>query len=135
MTLRFCVSASSLLLALFSLITSVSTVVHADIVLAPVSISSSYTSASGSSLNDLINQNGLASNYTSGSTDFATYIASAPAHNDQVWLTTETRTGTFDFDFGAEVSLNGIALWNRGGGLGGNLGQFNLLADSDGDFS
>jgi hypothetical protein len=64
------------------------------------------------------NQAGLSAGYTSGVTDFDTYIGSDPthdpAHPDHAWLSEAGKSSArIDFDMGAEYEIARIALWNE----------------------
>ena len=69
------------------------------------------------SLNNIRNQSGLSTGYTSGVTDFDTYIAGNPTHNgggtSTIWDSNNyTTTGHIDFDLGGSFSIESFALWN-----------------------
>lgn len=67
-------------------------------------------------LANAINQTGLSAGYTSGVTDFATYVA-ATTHDSQPgtdWVATAV-TGSAVFDLGAVFRLDAAAVWNFGG--------------------
>lgn len=69
---------------------------------------------------NLINQSGLSSGFTSGTTDFDTYIGTAPTHTSPSsavgggYLSANpgVTAGTIDFDLGAEYQLSRMVLWN-----------------------
>ena len=90
--------------------------------------------------NNLINQSGLSSGYTSGVTDFDTYIASSPTHNGNltgsIWFSTQgNRTGDLEFDLGSILTIQSMALWNRGSDASDNIIGFTLFADDNAAFS
>ena len=68
-------------------------------------------------LTNLINKDGLSASYTSGVTDYATYLAqgatqaSSPLTQYAV-MTDDRTTATFDFDLGGTFNLSHILLWN-----------------------
>jgi len=89
-----------------------------------------------------IDQSGLSTGYTSLATDFNTYIASGPTHNNlqfpnvAVWGSSMgTTTGNFDFALGGPFVVEAIALWNIGGDDPTNISFFRLLADDNAAFS
>lgn len=66
---------------------------------------------------NIINQSGLSAGYTSGVTDFATFVGSATHTNPSVSNGYASPSNfvteyDFDFDFGSIVSLSRFALWN-----------------------
>ncbi|KGJ89524.1 PEP-CTERM sorting domain-containing protein [Colwellia psychrerythraea] len=90
-------------------------------------------------IQDVINPNGLSALYVSGLTDFDSYVAGT-THSVafEQWISSENIvTGIISFDFGGNVSLNAMALWNSSwGGSGGAIAvnQFELLFDNDNNF-
>jgi hypothetical protein len=85
--------------------------------------------------NNLINQSGLFTGYTSGVTDFDSYIASGPTHNSgdgaAIWGTNNgITTSQLTFDFGDSILLESLVLWNRGLSNQG-IKNFNILACTD----
>lgn len=65
-----------------------------------------------------IDQSGLSSGYTSGITDFDTYIGGTPSHSliavDKEWFASSGVTsGLVDFDLGGVYSLDRVAIWNE----------------------
>ena len=70
-----------------------------------------------------IDQSGLIAGFTSGGSDFDTYINSNPTHRvdfDTEWNAPKgVLTSTIDYDLGAEYSITRLALWNedKGGGI------------------
>ena len=91
----------------------------ADVIRSPTSVISNSAgdySATFSSTN-MINQSGLSVGFTSGVTNFDTYIASNPtetAYDSNGWdsLPGPTYPITIGFDMGAVYSLSRLALWN-----------------------
>ncbi len=132
-SIRFILPA--LLLTAFPLATQAATIIQPS----GVAISPSLGTHAGSG-NNVINFSGLSSTYTSGVTDFATYIASNPTHDsgdivNNGWQadTFSASTGNFLFDFGADFTIKSFALWNLGGGVISNIVGFNLYSDTDTD--
>jgi hypothetical protein len=112
---------------------------RADFILQPVFASTDMGTGFGSPDN-VINQSGLSAPYTSGVTNFATYIASNPTHNSSdgrnIWGSSGVgTTGNFDFDLGGTYAIGAFALWNYGGGLPLNVVGFDLLAADNAEFS
>ena len=115
--------------------------VSAAPILDPVSASTDMGIYQGSAWtpSQAINQSGLSAGYTSGTTDFDTYLASNPWHNmfsANAWISSEGKiTGYFDFDLGGSFVIESMALWNFGGNEDFNLRGFQLYASSDASFS
>jgi hypothetical protein len=81
-------------------------------------------------ITNITNQSGLSATYTSGVTDFDSFVADtthspSPA-NDFVF---EGSSGVITFDLGASYTLDSLALWQNFLGVRG----FNLYADTDAD--
>ncbi|MEO0441052.1 MAG: PEPxxWA-CTERM sorting domain-containing protein [Pseudomonadota bacterium] len=85
------------------------------------------------SINDTFNQAGLNTGYTSGVTDFDTYIASAPTHSfifaGNEWFANEGSSAQVTYDLGGVVGIDRLALWND---EAGGIGSLNLSASTDG---
>ena len=69
-------------------------------------------------IGNIIDQSGLSSGYTSGVTDFDTYLGGNPEHTldalDNEWFASSGVTsGIVDFDLGGVYSLDRIAVWNE----------------------
>ncbi len=85
---------------------------------------------------NLINQSGLSTSYTSRSTEFANYVASAThsridARNS--WFSSSgNRTGILTFEFDNFVTISALALWNEDGEDG--INEFELFRDTDNNF-
>ncbi len=112
---------------------------RAGVILQPASASTDMGTSDGSPDNT-INQSGLSAGYTSGVTDFDTYIASNPTHNTQKiandWFSAfGNPTGNFDFALGGTFTIQSFALWNEGGNFPANVRGFELLADDNAAFS
>ena len=108
----------------------------ASVVLGAAGVTTDMGTSTGS-VNNLINQSGLSSSYTSGVTDFATYVGSATHDSSEAsnsWASaTGTPRGWLTFDFGSTVTLDGLALWNLRTNAPATLRGFNLYIDADGD--
>jgi hypothetical protein len=64
---------------------------------------------------NLSNQSGLSAAYTSGVTDFDSYVANTThdsSFSTNVWVQHEG--GSLIFDLGGAFDISGLALWNRG---------------------
>jgi hypothetical protein len=64
---------------------------------------------------NLSNQSGLSAAYTSGVTDFESYVANTT--HDSTWTTNlwvQPEGGTLIFNLGGAFDISGLALWNRG---------------------
>ncbi len=69
-------------------------------------------------ITNVIDQSGLSTGFTSGVTDFDTYLAGNPTHtpsyNGNEWFTPfGDNSSTVIFDLGVTGSINRIALWNE----------------------
>ena len=68
-------------------------------------------------LSNTFNQNGLTPGFTSGVTDFDSYIATDPLKNinymDEWFSKLGVTSGTIVYDLGASYSLRQMALWNE----------------------
>jgi hypothetical protein len=109
----------------------------AGFILAPASASTSIsTFGPGDGAENVINQYGMWSNYTSGVTDFATFMAGDPVHaNAGGWKSGYfDLTGNFDFDLGGTYRISGLAMWSRPGD-GTAIQDFRLLASDDATFT
>ncbi|MFO0953728.1 MAG: discoidin domain-containing protein [Isosphaeraceae bacterium] len=96
--------------------------------------------SSSTPIGNVIDQSGLSTGYTSGVTDFATYIAGNPTHfsasSGLDWISsTGVTTGNVDFDLGAAFTIDRFALWNIGDNDSRNLTGFTLLASPDNTFA
>jgi hypothetical protein len=86
-----------------------------------------------------IDQSGLSVGYTTGVTDFSTYLAGNPTHvvaQNTTWYSTQGRTtGNFDTSLGALFDIQSMALWNESQGVGQGINRFNLFADTQASFA
>ena len=96
----------------------------------------------GQTINNLINQSGLETTYTSGVTDFDAYTTnlSLSEHNSSFlanrWTSELFETlGDIDFDLGGPHDVSRIAVWLLGGDNNQQPKNFTLLADDDPAFS
>lgn len=84
-------------------------------------------------LTETFNQSGLSAGYTSGVTDFNTYIATTPTHTRIFtgfeWFSNSGITSAMvTYDLGAVFTIDAFALWNE---EGAGIGLLNLLYSSD----
>jgi len=97
---------------------------------------SDLTNTYGTTISSITNQSGLSAIYTSGVTDFDSYV-STTTHNsdslDNLWVFLG-RSGVITFNLGASYTLNALALWPLNDGTGDVRG-FTLYADTDADTS
>ena len=86
-----------------------------------------------------IDQSGLSVGYTSGLTDFNTYLASAPTHvaaSGNTWFSAQgLTTGDFDMSLGGQFKIQSFALWNESQGIGQGIQRFNLFSDTQASFA
>lgn len=86
------------------------------------------------SIADTYNQNGLATKYISGVTNFDTYIAGDPRHS-AIFLNFEwfsyngANSAQVTYDLGSIFSIDQLALWNE---EGSGIGLLTLLSSTDG---
>ena len=86
------------------------------------------------SIDDTFNQAGLITAYTSGVTDYDTYLAGNPQHNflfsGNEWFSNNpSSSASVTYDLGAVKTVDAFALWSED--IAG-IGLFDLLASSDG---
>lgn len=84
------------------------------------------------SINDTFNQAGLLAGYTSGVTDFASYLASNPTHtttfNGFEWFSAQgTNSASVTYDLGSALGIKSLALWNEESSGIGSLALFGSL--------
>jgi hypothetical protein len=84
-------------------------------------------------LDGAINQVGLSATYTSGVTDFASYLSGNPTHNflPGSWVSAASAPGSVTFDLGDIFDLDGMAMWGTAGVLSAT--NFDLFASETGD--
>ncbi len=114
----------------------------ADVIRSPTSVISNSAgdySATFSSSN-MINQSGLSAGFTSGVTNFDTYIASNPtstANDVNGWDSPSNPIYpiTIGFDMGAVYSLSRLALWNDASGSTADTQNFKVYTASNAAFT
>lgn len=87
-------------------------------IVAPVAATINSGGPGDGSINDTFNQNGLLTTYTSGVTNFDTYIAGNPQHDfvfsGHEWFSNNgTTSASVTYDMGALMGLDEVALWNE----------------------
>lgn len=92
---------------------------NASVILTPLTVTTSSNSGITPDEN-IINQSGLSSGYTSGVTDFDVYIASNPLHGNSAkyhewWSANNITSAVLDFDLGSLQSIDRLALWHEEG--------------------
>jgi len=111
---------------------------HADsIIISPSSAtaSSSFNSLTSSlGIDNTIDQAGLSTGFSSGVTSFDAYMAGNPLHsmfagNNEWFSQAFMETAQIDYDLGATMTLDRLALWNEDSS---GIGSFDLLVSSDG---
>ena len=86
------------------------------------------------SINDTLNQNGLAIGYTSGVTDFDSYIASNPSHTSTYsgfeWFSNPgSNSASVTYNLGSLQTIDALALWNE---EAAGIGVLDLFTSTDG---
>lgn len=127
--LRFIIPVSIFFVA------TINSMAKGDLVLAPSSVAASSNLTTGSLVN-ITNQSGLATTYTSGSTDATGYAPSHSLMNNDKWVSSFTGTNHYlTFDFMSTVTLNSVLIWNAHiqteSIMDGSLYEFGLYADTD----
>ena len=91
---------------------------EAGFIVAPVGVTANTMGTNTGSILNTFNQTGLSAGYTSGSTDFDTYVASNPTHANlnafNGWSGLAGPVlGYIDYDLGSSMMLESLALWNQ----------------------
>lgn len=113
---------------------------NAGLIIGAQSVNASISDLnSGYALEELINQDGLSANYTSGVTDFNTFATTTTHQNASSssgggWASSTGNTfpANIDFDLGAMFSITSLALWNDVDTQG--LGNFEVFTSTDNSF-
>ncbi len=121
---------------------------HADVIRSPTSVVLNTMGEYGPNFQDtdVIDQSGLSAGFTSGTSDFDTYLASNPTHEGNslhAWYgSLNVVTGSVGYDLGASHSITRLALWNIGNNddipsipFGSNVRGFEVYTSAVGDFS
>lgn len=101
---------------------------------APTSATINSGGPGNGSINDTFNQSGLSTGYTSGVTDFATYLAGNPTHTVTFsgfeWFgNSGTSTASVTYDLGSVLGIGALALWNE---ESSGIGVLDLFGSTDG---
>ena len=115
---------------------------HAGTILSPTSVYNNTvgTYCCGGPATQMINQSGLSSGFTSGVTDFNSYIAGNPTHlrdDFQGWIGPAGGpfTGVLDFALGGSYNVQRFAMWNTAAGSTANVQSFTLFVSDVANFS
>lgn len=105
-------------LALAAVVTAMGGAAQAGTIVQATGATANVATRALTSLSSLIDQTGLSAGYTSGVTDFDSYIASGPTHNSALgsngWATQNNVTAAFvTFDLGSSMTVESMAFWNR----------------------
>lgn len=92
---------------------------QAAVIVAPVSVSVTSGGTAGVfwTVDNVIDQSGLTTTYTPGVTDFDAFVAQPNRHSGNLnteWFSgQDSRSAQLTFDFGREVTLYKLALWDE----------------------
>lgn len=106
-------------------------------IIGAVGVSTDMGTAGGSTpLPRVIDQSGLSQTYTSGVTDFATYVASTTHvginNGTASWFSAlNHKTGNVVFDLGVETTIDAFALWNLHRSNNNSIQAFKLYDESN----
>jgi hypothetical protein len=84
-------------------------------------------------ISNAVNQSGLSATYTSGTTDFDSYVSTTTANSSSNLWFGNGNTGFVTFDLGASYDVNALALWAVGSANVSAVRGFSLYADTDAD--
>jgi len=94
------------------------TALYAGMIMSPTAILANSIGSFSPDFDEafMIDQSGLSAGFTSGVTDFTTYVGGNPTHNEtlsnSIWFGPKfSVTGTLDFDFGAQQNIEQLVLW------------------------
>jgi hypothetical protein len=91
-------------------------------------------SVSGFGISNAVNQSGLSATYTSGTTDFDSYVSTTTGNSvTSNWWFGNGNTGFVTFDLGASYDVNALALWAIASANINAVRGFSLYADTDAD--
>ncbi len=124
--------------AMFAIATLVPAGALASSITSPTAVIGNTMGTAGGSTALLIDQTGLSAAFTSGVTDFATYIGSGPTHafngSSNAWAGgTGPVLGSLDFDLGSVYQLLNFVLWTQDNTNAVN--SFSLFAAPDASFT
>ncbi len=113
--------------------------VQADPMLQPASVSTTLANFPGAVPANMINQSGMAATYTSGVTNFDTYVpatsTSAGGGSANTFYSMNAVTGNLDFNLGGSFQIQSLALWTDPQQINQSVKNFNLVAASDASFT
>ncbi|MEW6995267.1 PEP-CTERM sorting domain-containing protein [Colwelliaceae bacterium MEBiC 14330] len=121
------------------LVLSVSCFANAGLIIQADSVTTNMGEYSATYLaNDAIDQSGLSIGYTSGVSDFDTYLSLNPTHiaDSNTWFSSVgVSSGYFDLSLGGMFNISSLALWNESQTSGQGVNTFNLYAANNIDFN
>ncbi len=113
--------------------------VNATVILSPTAISQNTLGNRDANVDigNVIDQSGLSSAFTSGVTDFDTYLGGNPTHSlaagDNEWFAPDGEfLGFIDFDLGAVYDVDRVAIWNEDAA---GVSRFELITSLDATFA
>ncbi len=124
-------------------IVAAATASHAGTILSPTSVYNNTVGTyqfGGGAVTQMINHSGLSAGFTSGVTDFNTYIGGNPTHRRddfEGWIGPAGGpfTGILDFALGGSYNVEQFAMWNTAAGSTANVQSFTLYVSDVADFS
>lgn len=111
---------------------------NAGVILSPNS-ASGPTALLGN-ITEIINQSGLYTNFTSGATDFNTYLSTSPMHNAvgihlSGYFANVPLPESIDFDLGAVYNVSETAIWNFNANVDAAIDSLEIFSSSDASFT
>lgn len=102
---------------------------NAGLIIGATDIVSNTMGTAGGSLDNIINQSGLSVGYTSGVTDFDSYVATHPVNSDSnAWAGNGGPVlGEMVFDLGGIFTIDSFALWTQFNSHA--IDEFSILVD------
>ena len=102
---------------------------NAGVIIGATGISSNSMGTGGGSTTNIINQSGLSTGYTSGVTDFDSYVATHPTNNaGNAWAGLGGPVlGSMVFDLGDIFNVESFALWTQSNSNA--INAFSILVD------
>lgn len=113
---------------------TIATGAYATVILSPTAATASSETSGGYGIGNTINQSGLSAGFTSGVTNFDTYLAGNPTHTTTAagneWFSAYGVTSaTVTYDLGTAWAIDRLALWNE---ESAGIGMFNVFVSLDG---
>jgi hypothetical protein len=106
---------------------------QAGTIVSPVGATINLGGPGAGAIADTFDQGGLSAGFTSGVTDFASYLATNPTHSILVsgreWFSEEQPFAAVTYDLGAVSRIAALALWNE---ESSGIGRLDLSVSSDG---